>query len=63
MYALSNVDDSQLAAIRKLEEDTGTTLIAFSELPVKPQRLTREKLARIRGLEEELDVVLVAVDE
>lgn len=57
----TNVSDEQLEAIRTLEKQVGTTLIAYGCHEVQPAAPNDEQLAAIKGLEEKLGVLLVAV--
>jgi len=61
LYSLSNIPDDKLSAVQAIEREIGQPLLAFTEVKAQPARLDREKLAKIRELEEDLGVVLVAV--
>ncbi len=62
LYTVSNVDDKQLSKIQALEESSGVTLLAFSQLNVQPAQLKPDVLQEVMALEQELGVTLVAVD-
>ncbi len=62
LYTVSNVDDNQLSKIRALEESSGVTLLAFTQLNVQPAQLKPDVLQEVMALEQELGVTLVAVD-
>lgn len=61
LYSLSNIPEDKLAEIQSIEAEIGQSLLAFTEVKAVPARLDREKLAKIRKLEDDLGVVLVAV--
>ena len=55
------IDKKGLAEIQALENDLGSTLIAYST-PPQPANLPDEKLAKIKQLEKKLCVRLVAYE-
>lgn len=61
LYSLSNIPEEKLAEIQSIEAEIGQPLLAFTEVKAEPARLDREKLAKIRELEDNLGIVLVAV--
>ncbi len=58
----TKVTDEAIAAINTLEKDLGKTLLAFQCHSLKPSELSEAELERIRKVESELGVSLVAVD-
>lgn len=58
---LSTLEESKLQKIRALEKDLQRPLLAFSCRDMRFSDLSREELARIQSLEQELGVSLVAV--
>ncbi len=62
VYAVSKVGDSKLGKIKALEEQSGVTLLALSEIDVEPARLADDTLDEIKALEDELGITLVAVN-
>ncbi|MGI9316257.1 MAG: hypothetical protein ACR2QW_02895 [bacterium] len=60
-YSPAEVDDSQLATIKKLEDSTGALIVAL-EPTEKYARLSREQLDALQSAERELGVVMVAYD-
>ncbi len=62
LYTVSNVNDNQLGKIQALEEKSGVTLLAFTQLQVQPAQLNPDVLQEVMALEQELGVTLVAVD-
>ena len=62
LYTVSNVDETQLGKIKALEESSGITLLAFSQIDVQPAQLKPDVLQEVMALEQELGVTLVAVD-
>lgn len=61
LYSLSNIPEDKLSAVQAIEQEIGQPLLAFTEVKAQPARLDRDKLAKIRELEDDLGVVLVAV--
>jgi hypothetical protein len=60
MYKLAKLTESQLNDISKLETEwKGVVVLAYEKAP-KPANLSTEQLRRLRELEKELGVVLVA---
>ncbi|MDJ0669292.1 MAG: hypothetical protein QNJ61_18565 [Desulfobacterales bacterium] len=58
----TKVTDEAVATINTLEKDLGKTLLAFQCHNLKPSELSEDELERIRKVESELGVSLVAVD-
>ena len=58
----TKVTDDTIKAINALEEDLGKTLLAFQCHDLKPSELSEQELEKIRKIENELGVSLVAVD-
>lgn len=61
MFTCSKLNTNELDAIRKLESEIGTPVVALTEIPTPPADVDAEAVARIEALERELGVVLVAV--
>ncbi|MCR9140644.1 MAG: hypothetical protein NXI24_00115 [bacterium] len=61
LYNVSKLDANKLEAVQRLEKDLGKTFIAFTPYDLKPADLSEAELARIKKLEDELSVSLVAV--
>lgn len=59
--SFSNLNDSALKSIQKLEKEIGKTLISFSCRDIKPAVLADDVLAKVQKLEKELSVSLLAV--
>ena len=55
------VDDKDVAEIQALENETGTTILAYTERPF-PAHLSKEHLEKIQKLEKKLCVRLIAYD-
>jgi hypothetical protein len=62
-YRLLNLPADKLAKIQAIEAETDHPLLAFSEVQASPAQLDRETLAKIRALEEDLGIVLLAVTD
>jgi hypothetical protein len=58
----TKVSDETVAKINALEKDLGKTLLAFQCHNLKPSELSESELQRIRKIESELGISLVAVD-
>lgn len=56
------MDQKRLEAIQSLEAETGKILLAFTCHDLKPSVLDKNALAKIRKLENDLNLFLVAVD-
>lgn len=61
LYSLLNLSEDKLAKIQAIEAEIDQPLLAFSEVKAAPAQLDRETLSKIRELEEDLGIVLVAV--
>lgn len=57
-----SLDEKALKAIQNLESETGKTLLAFTCHDLKPAMLDDGQLSKIRELESDLSISLVAVD-
>ena len=58
----TKVTEESIKAINALEKDLGKTLLAFQCHDLKPSELSAQELEKIRKIETELGVALVAVD-
>jgi hypothetical protein len=56
------MDQKGLEAIQSLEAETGKILLAFACHDLKPSVLDEDALAKIQKVENDLNLVLVAVD-
>ena len=56
-----SIDEKKLKNLQQLENETGCTLLALSCQDMKPAQLTSEQLERIKSLEEELGIVVLAL--
>lgn len=61
MCSLARLEPKNLKTIQSLEKELGKPLLAFSCHDVSAAELQNDQLARIRKLETELNVYLVAV--
>jgi hypothetical protein len=61
LSSLSKLTPQQLEEIRSLEQKLGKTLLSFSSYDVVSDELSGEELALLKGLEEKLGTMLVAV--
>ncbi|MEZ4524374.1 MAG: hypothetical protein R2941_00435 [Desulfobacterales bacterium] len=60
--SFSNLSDSALKSIQKLEKEIGKTLLSFSCGDIRPAAVGDDVLAKIQKLEKELSVSLLAVE-
>ncbi len=59
--AYAGMEGKKLEALQRAEKDMGRTLLAFSCQDVKPASLSEEQVGRIKTLEKELGIVVVAL--
>lgn len=63
LCSLSNkISEDKLKSIQNLEKEIGRALLAFNCHDIKPAKLSETELSKIRKLENDLSVSLVAVD-
>lgn len=62
LYSLSNLDADKLEAIKSLENEIGSPLIALSGVKIGDVPLSADKLRLVQAAEKKLGVVLLAVD-
>ena len=63
LYTLSNdIDDGKLAEIKSAEAEIGQPLLAFNGHDLSPAQLSENDVAKVKALEKDLGLVLVAVD-
>lgn len=62
LYSLSNLDAAKLEAVKSLEKEIGSPLIALSGIDLADANLTDEKLSKLQAAEKKLGVVLLAVE-
>lgn len=60
-YSPADVDDRELARIKKLEDSTGTVIVAV-EQTAKYAHLSSKQLDELRHAERELGVVMLAYE-
>jgi len=60
LYRLAKLTESQIREIRKLEERWENIVVLAYEKPLEPAKLSPKQLEKIRTLEKELRVALVA---
>jgi hypothetical protein len=63
IFSIAQLTSDQLHSIRDLEEQTGHCIVALRSLPGEPAEISDEELSRLRGVEEDLGLTLVAVNE
>jgi hypothetical protein len=63
LCSLSNkLNEDSLKLIQNLEKEIGKALLAFNCHDIKPSSLSEKELSKIRKLENDLSISLVAVD-
>ena len=61
LYPLASLEAEKLNAIQDLEKSIGGPIVALAEIDAQSAELQQDKLQKLKALEEELGVVLVAV--
>ena len=61
LYPIAMLDDEKLKAVRALEDEIDSPVLALSTIETRSAELSKDKLQMLKALEEKLDVVLVAV--
>lgn len=61
LYSFASIEADKLDAIKAVEQEIGSPLLAMQPVDVNPAPLDSKKLAKLKSLEDELGVVLVAV--
>lgn len=61
LYPIATLETDTLSAIQDLEQELGSPVVALAEVDVTSAELGAEKLKKLRALEDELGLVLVAV--
>lgn len=63
LFSIAHLDRDSLKAVQALEDDIGSPLVAMSTVEADPAALPEDKLTKIRSLEKELGIVLVACEK
>jgi hypothetical protein len=61
-YCYAQVTEEQLARIQAFERETGKKVLAVREVDLEPALLWKPQVDRLRALEQDLGVVLIAVE-
>ena len=61
LYPIASLDAEEISAIQALEKELGSPIVALSEVDAGNANLSGENLKKLQRLEEELDLVLLAV--
>lgn len=61
LYPLASLEAEKLTAIQDLEKSIGGPVVALAEVEARTADLPQDQLQKLKELEEELGVVLVAV--
>ena len=61
LYPLATLEADKLKAVRDLEAEIGSTVVALSAVEAGSATLSPDKLEKLKSLENELNIVLVAV--
>jgi hypothetical protein len=59
----SHLDDNQLSAIQNLEKELGTSLYAYNTVDVSPAGLSETELDKVKELEDQLHIHLLAISQ
>jgi hypothetical protein len=61
LYPLATLEADKLNAVRALEQEIGRPVVALAAVEAETANLPKDDLKKLQALEDELDVVLVAV--
>lgn len=61
LYPIAKLEADKLDAIKALEDEIGSPVVALSAIEANSAKLSEDKLEKLQALEDELDVVLVAL--
>ncbi|WP_170330484.1 hypothetical protein [Ruegeria arenilitoris] len=61
LYPLATLEADKLNAVRALEQEIGRPVVALAAVDAETANLPQDDLKKLQALEDELDVVLVAV--
>ncbi len=61
LYPIASLEGETLNAIKSLEQELGSPVVALAEVDVTSADLEDEKIAKLKNLEDELGLVLVAL--
>ena len=61
LYPIATLEADKLDAVRELENEIGSPIVALSAVEAGSANLSKDKLEKLQSLEDELNVVLVAV--
>ena len=61
LYPIASLDAEKISAIQALEKELGSPIVALSQVDSGNAELSDDKLKKLQQLEEELDLVLLAV--
>lgn len=60
IWSFSCLNEEQIKAINKLQDDLGVVILSFSSQDIKPAELTEAQSKQIKELEDQLRMSLVA---
>ncbi|MES0826371.1 hypothetical protein [Ruegeria sp. SCP11] len=61
LYPIATLEADKLDAVRALEKEIGSPVVALAAVDTDSATLPKEDLQKLQALEDELNVVLVAV--
>lgn len=61
LYPIATLEAEKLKAVQDLENEIGSPVVALSAVDASSAVLSKDQLQKLQSLEDELDVVLVAV--
>ena len=63
MYSYAKLTQEQVDKIRRFESETGKRVLVFEEHQVHPDQLDEQELQKLKSLEKELGLVVVAIEK
>lgn len=61
LYPIAELEADKLNAVRELEKEIGSPVVALTAVETDTVTLPKEQLEKLQALEDKLNVVLVAV--
>ncbi|MEM6311097.1 MAG: hypothetical protein AAF754_13720 [Pseudomonadota bacterium] len=61
LYPIAELEPDTLKAVQDLEGEIGSPVVALSTINATSAKLSKDQINKLQALEDELDVVLVAL--
>lgn len=61
LYPIAELEPDTLKAVQDLEGEIGSPVVALSTINATSAKLSKDQIDKLQALEDELDVVLVAL--